>query len=164
MQIQTFNKINTSDRYAPGNFVVIIKDNKMKTINVIAVLALVICFSGCSTIQALQQSHQNYSETEHAFIRSKGDCNISTPHIYGGTVLAFEQIFFPLMCPCSGENGLAFIALYPFFLPFFIIDLPLSIAADTITLPYTVYKQIKYGNIDIGCNEYYESMGIKRRK
>jgi len=134
----------------------------MKIIKVLAILAITFCFLGCATMQAIQVSKQHYSEVEQKYIRSRGDCKFSTPHIYGGAVVAVEHILFPIMCPCSGESGLAFIAFYPLFLPFFIIDLPLSIAADTIILPYTTYKQIKYGNVDIGCDEYYESMGIKR--
>jgi uncharacterized protein YceK len=96
-------------------------------------------------------SHKNYSKNEKKYNQSESDCKLAIPHVYSGTVTDFERILTPLMCPCGGESGLAFLTYYPFFLPLFIIDLPLSAAADTIILPYTTYKQIKFGNIEHGC-------------
>lgn len=123
----------------------------MREIKIILIVFLLVIFSSCATLETQQKSYHNYSEKEQTFIQSKSDCILSTPHVYSGTIYAFELMLFPVMCPCSGESGLAALAFYPLLLPIFIINVPLSAVADTIILPYTVYKQIKYGNIENGC-------------
>jgi uncharacterized protein YceK len=123
----------------------------LKSINIVASIFLIVSFLGCSTIETQRISNNNYDEVEQKYIPSESDCILSTPNIYSGSVSAFEKIFFPFMCPCGGESGLAAIAYYPLFLPVLIIDLPISAVADTVILPYTAYKQIKFGNIETGC-------------
>ena len=123
----------------------------MRIIRMLVFFALMISFSACATIRTQMTSRENYSEEEQEYSESVSDCTLATPHVYSGTVDAFERIFSPIMCPCGGESGLAFSAVYPLFLPLFIIDMPLSFAADTVILPYTIYRQTKYGNIEKGC-------------
>jgi hypothetical protein len=79
------------------------------------------------------------------------NCIMPTPQVYGGTVDAFQTLLLPWMCP---SGGLSALAVYPYYLPLFIINVPLSFAADTLILPYTIYNQVKYGNIEYGCNSY----------
>ena len=79
------------------------------------------------------------------------DCCSATPHIYSGLVSDFQILAYPVSCPCSGESGLGAILLYPLLLPLSIIDIPLSFAADTLVLPYTIHRQKKYGNIREAC-------------
>jgi uncharacterized protein YceK len=65
----------------------------------------------------------------------------TTPNIYGGTIYTFREI-----CdPCN--HGETATVLSGILLPFTIIDLPLCIIADTLVLPYTVYRQIEYGYV-----------------
>ena len=77
--------------------------------------------SGCGTVISLTSSEK---ETQ-----CSSDCNV--PQVYSGTAVD--------MCGLTADN-LALFAL---------IDLPLSLVADTILLPYTVYAQNKYGNISV---------------
>ncbi len=74
-----------------------------------------------------------------------------TPNIYGGTVFRFRSI----LKPCIHTHGEGQLAAMIFVLPinfvFSIIDLPFSAVADTVILPYTIYRQIKFGN---ACDGY----------
>jgi len=125
-----------------------LEENTMKITKIIVSLTLLTSILGCATIRTQMTSHENFSESDQMYTQSRSDCILTNPHVYSGTVDAFEMIFYPSMCPCG---SLAFLGFYPFFLPFLIIDLPLSAAADTIILPYTTYRQIKFGNIESGC-------------
>lgn len=77
--------------------------------------------SGCATGISLSLAEK---ET-----RCGSDCNV--PRIYSGTAVD--------MCGLTADN-LALFAL---------VDLPLSLVADTLILPYTIYAQNKYGNISV---------------
>jgi uncharacterized protein YceK len=57
----------------------------------------------------------------------------AVPNVYGGTVTDVRGAFHS--GPTNNVEA------------FLILDIPLSIAADTIILPYTIYRQIQYGNI-----------------
>lgn len=37
------------------------------------------------------------------------------------------------------------------FFPMIVMDVPLSLAADTLILPLTIYQQHKYGDIQVVC-------------
>jgi formylglycine-generating enzyme len=74
-----------------------------------------------------------------------------TPNIYGGTVFRFRSILYPCI-HTHGEGELAaMIFVLPINFVFSIIDLPFSAVADTVILPYTTYRQIKFGN---ACDGY----------
>jgi uncharacterized protein YceK len=75
-----------------------------------------------------------------------GEDPATLPNAYSGVVLDVQQGF-RYRCPPVGECT--------FFSPgpsanvelFLILDIPLSLALDTILLPYTVYQQVNHGNI-----------------
>lgn len=116
-----------------------------------------ILFSGCSTIDTQIRSHKiTSSEQSYTYLDLESDCLLSTPNIYSGTVQSFQLVLFPFMCPCLGESGLVAMAFYPcLYLPLYLIDLTLCVAADTLILPYTTYRQIRYGIIEPGCDLDY---------
>ena len=66
------------------------------------------------------------------------------PSMYSGTVFDFSCFYHPSY---SGTNNIEAACL---------LDLPLSLVTDTIMLPYTGYKQIKYGNISDACKNNAE--------
>ncbi|MBN50779.1 MAG: hypothetical protein CMN85_14695 [Spongiibacteraceae bacterium] len=57
----------------------------------------------------------------------------SIPRIYSGTILDFYVVGKDL--PRGGQIG-----------AFLFWDIPLSLVADTVILPYTLYTQIRYGS------------------
>jgi len=83
---------------------------------------LAISVSGCSTIYTQVNTEEN-------------DCGIclDTPRLYSGT--AYNLCYLSSSSPMTIVN---------------IIDLPLSLIADTIISPYTGYQQYKKGSI---CSE-----------
>ncbi len=89
------------------------------TISLLLPLVLIPTISGCATGISLSTAEK---ET-----RCGSDCNV--PRIYSGVAVD--------VCGLTADN-LALFAL---------VDLPLSLVADTIVLPYTIYAQNKYGNI-----------------
>lgn len=104
-----------------------------------AVLILALLMSGCATFRVQSVAHGN---------DSCEDLCGKTPQVYGGTVEALRFALYPALCKSGDEeDGLSLLIAYPLFLPFLAVDLALSIAADTVLLPYTVYKQNKTGNI-----------------
>lgn len=74
-----------------------------------------------------------------------------TPNVYGGTVYKFRSI----TNPCIHTSGEAALAMMIFYLPInflvSIIDLPMCVVADTVILPYTIYRQATVGN---ACDDY----------
>jgi uncharacterized protein YceK len=95
-----------------------------RKIHLTSILLSLIIFpyvSGCATGISLSSAEK---ET-----RCGSDCNV--PRIYSGAAVD--------MCGLTADN-LALFAL---------VDLPLSLVADTLVLPYTVYAQNKYGDISV---------------
>ena len=72
-------------------------------------------------------------------IGSSGDIDENVPRVYSGTIYTGGLI----LGTYYGElrDYVPF-----FFYPVLIVDLPLSLAMDTILLPYTIYTQVRYGN------------------
>lgn len=56
------------------------------------------------------------------------------PRIYSGTIFDFRCFLRPEMHDTQGLGG------------FCLIDVPFSLIADTVILPFTIYDQIKYGS------------------
>ena len=97
----------------------------MKTKDIILRLLahfLMFSASGCGTLITLDMMGGDY------YPKTKAACRSQT-YIFGGTCIDLQAL----------SNG--------FLLPFPIIDLPLSFAADILVFPYTAYRQIKYKNI-----------------
>ncbi len=123
-----------------------------KAIIFFCVIILTLLFTGCGTIISQNVSQRVFSEKndDGKYDRDQ-DCRYPTPHIYSGVVSDIQTLTFPFSCPCSGEGGLGFIIFWPVFIPLSIIDLPFSAVADTIILPYSISRQMKYGNITDAC-------------
>lgn len=75
-----------------------------------------------------------------------GERPATLPNVYSGVALDVQGGF-RYQCPPAGECT--------FFSPgpsanvelFLILDIPLSLALDTLLLPYTIYQQVQHGNI-----------------
>lgn len=81
----------------------------------------VLSLTGCASLYT--QSHDAYDEAGVGCTDSK-----TIPNVYSGTV-------FDLYC-LPAEN-VAFFCL---------VDLPMSLAVDTLVLPYSIYRQASYGS------------------
>jgi uncharacterized protein YceK len=91
---------------------------------------------GCATISTLEVANGKESCYDQ--------CG-TTPYLYGGSLNAIRKL--TLTCNVSGERGLGYIVTYPLMFPVYLIDVPLSIAADTFISPYTLYQQVTVGSI-----------------
>ena len=105
----------------------------------------VLCFSllfinGCGTI--ITQS--SFIESKHLEKKEEPDCNVTITNVYSGVLFDINLFLIPWVCPGVPHN----IILYPPALVLGLIDLPLCVVTDTIILPYTIYNQIAYGNIE----------------
>jgi uncharacterized protein YceK len=107
-------------------------------------LLTVVCFvcTGCSTLGTL--SSRSIKEWPH--IEMYNECNeferfgINQKIVYSGSRNALSNIVWPFRCNGEGCWG-AFV--YPFTLPYSIVDLTFSAIADTVVLPYTYGIQYK---------------------
>lgn len=77
--------------------------------------------SGCASI---------YTQTHSAYEAAMTDCShrATIPNVYSGTVFDFQ---------CLPAENAGFFCL---------VDLPLSFAMDTLMVPYTAYRQFRYGS------------------
>jgi uncharacterized protein YceK len=124
----------------------------MKSLKIIyfILFVLIIC-SSCGTLGVITVENQRntFSSSKNEYLNrfnsyedyAKYELCRRTPNIYGGTVYTFREIY----DPCT--HGETAAALSRIFLPVTMIDLPLCVIADTIALPYTIYKQGKYGYV-----------------
>ena len=100
---------------------------EMKIIN-IAIMALALGSTGCGTMLTLTCNPEEVGpEYKHCML----------PHIYSGT-------FYDITCqwgPPLDEGPADTVKAILFY------DIPFSLVADTVVLPYTVVKQVKHGNI-----------------
>ena len=112
-----------------------------------------LALAGCGTIVSQGASREIFeAKNEEGEYDRDDSCCILTPHVYSGVVTDYTMLTFPFSCPCTGESGLAGLAFWPLIATLAIIDMPLSAAADTVILPYTIPRQIKYGYIDEKCH------------
>ncbi|MBV7478065.1 YceK/YidQ family lipoprotein [Pseudomonas sp. PDM31] len=102
----------------------------IKTIVVIGAVSLML--SGCGTAHTVLQSD---ADAARGLRKQKTYCQ-STPRVYSG--LAYD--FCVLNAPPDPTGVL---------LPFVLLDLPLSGVFDTVSLPYTIYRQTVDGNLGI---------------
>jgi len=93
---------------------------RLNTLKLLILAVSMILADGCSTI---------YTQSSHMSNRDCDYCSY-TPQIYSGTATN--------ICGLRSENLLILVN---------IIDLPLSFVADTLILPYTVYKQYSEGSL-----------------
>ena len=105
-------------------------------------LFLLLVFTGCSSMETQFGDPDNLNYPP-CFSRAKQ----TIPQIYSGTWvnLAFAKDAFNLNCDTDpAGQGYVTCCLFP---PYFIIDFPLSLIADTLLLPLTIPKQIIHGSI-----------------
>ncbi len=102
----------------------------MKKFLTLGVISAVL--SGCGSVSTVLQGDADAARD----LRKKKTYCQSIPRIYSG--LAFD--FCTLNAPPDPTGMLA---------PFVLLDLPLSAVFDTVSLPYTIYRQIEDGNLSI---------------
>ncbi|VEF07471.1 lipoprotein [Pseudomonas fluorescens] len=88
--------------------------------------------SGCGSVLTVLQDDADVARDMR---KQKTYCQ-SIPRIYSG--LAYD--FCVLNAPPDPTG---------FLVPFVLLDLPLSGVFDTVSLPYTIYRQIEDGNVGI---------------
>ena len=126
--------------------------NKRKATLVVLGMLISQTLSGCGTISSQHDSIRSVEAKENPDIYFRDDpCCIPTPNIYSGVVTDYQTLTFPFTCPCTGESGLAAIVFWPVIGTLSLIDMPMSFVADTAILPYTIYRQVEYGNITERC-------------
>ncbi len=116
-------------------------------IKVAAISLLCMAGTGCSTFKTQQKSYEIYGEEDAGIQTPKGNCDIALPHVFSGTVWDATLIMGPVLCDDFRHGGLEMAFWGYLALPYGLIDLPFSLVADTAILPYTIYRQSRYGNI-----------------
>ncbi len=99
----------------------------------------VLTLSGCGTLNTVTNSDQQISRN---LIRQETSCK-TIPRAYSGLAYDFCYLY---SRPTRSQ-------FYDGFLGLHVLDGAISIAADTVLLPYTGYKQYKHGSISIN-DEY----------
>ncbi|MHC8289327.1 YceK/YidQ family lipoprotein [Pseudomonas sp. XS1P51] len=94
--------------------------------------ALSLALSGCGTVSTVLQDDE---DAARGLRKQKTYCQ-SIPRIYSG--LAYD--FCVLNAPPDPTG---------FLVPFVLLDLTLSGVFDTVSLPYTIYRQATDGNLSI---------------
>ncbi|GBC62419.1 hypothetical protein DENIS_3391 [Desulfonema ishimotonii] len=100
-------------------------------------------------IEKAKEYQKNIEMYERYAGRGYEGCKLPVPYVYGGTMTDIRLLLFPWICTTCGESGWIFSTrCIPLLFPLALADLPLSFAADTLLLPYTIHMQSKYGNIE----------------
>jgi uncharacterized protein YceK len=107
----------------------------MPWIRLALVVPLALALSSCGTLLSQAAGRSGCGNTP-----------ATRPNVYSGFVLDVQEGL-RYRCPATGECT--------FFAPgptanvelFLLLDIPLSLALDTVLLPYTAYQQAKHGNI-----------------
>ncbi len=94
-------------------------------IRVLAICTLILC-AGCGTI-VTRLAGPDWKPPDHPL-----------PRIYSGTLFDIRCLLQPGMYNTQGLGGLC------------LVDVPFSLIADTVILPFTIYDQIKYGSYATG--------------
>ncbi|WP_343577511.1 MULTISPECIES: YceK/YidQ family lipoprotein [Pseudomonas] len=97
--------------------------------------------AGCGSVRTL--SSDNVAKVDDLDLRGTA-CGDKLPRVYGGVVYN--------VCVLSGDGHRRGGALYRFGLmeyPAPVIDMGLSAVADTLVLPYTLYRQNRDGDIQM---------------
>lgn len=112
--------------------------------SVVLALCMAATITGCMTLA-----------TTHFGPEPLIDCTSdpwSHPRIYSGTheIFLSSQPRKPQRKPTSEESR-DMAQMIVMFFPMIVMDVPLSLAADTLILPLTIYLQNKYGDIQVVC-------------
>lgn len=102
-------------------------------------LALIaLSLTGCGTVNTVVRGDQVTSKN----LREWRTYCASLPRVYSGAVYNF--------CILNGEpNPTTKADGSPAAVPFVIVDIALSGVLDTLALPYTIYRQVEDGNIEL---------------
>jgi uncharacterized protein YceK len=105
------------------------------------------CKDVCDT--SVTQKYQAQIDDYEKIIapKYKSGCTMSVPNVYSGVSTDLTLLLAPWICRDRGSRDIATIALYPLYAPLSLIDMVLCAGTDTLILPYTIYRQINYGNI-----------------
>jgi len=108
---------------------------------ILRTLALVLpalALSGCGTVNTVVRGDAVAAKN----LREWRTRCASLPRVYSGAVYNF--------CILNGEpNPTTDAPGAPAAIPFAIVDIALSGVLDTLVLPYTVYRQLEEGNIEL---------------
>ena len=120
----------------------------MTNCKLLVLIAIVCVFiTGCGTVLSQHIYHKHGKrEYENREQYERVTCGIGQPSVYSGVAFDLRALLAPFICD-GGEGGLTYLAYYPILAPILVVDLPLSLTADTIIFPYTIYKQIKDGSM-----------------
>ena len=114
---------------------------KKRLFFLISLLMLVI-LTGCGTLISQNVLHEKPKDKDQQSTKFQNEEKIPS-FIYSGTLMDVHMIKAPFDCMSGKEGGegcWGVIAFSPIFIIGGIIDLPLSFIADTLILPYTIYK------------------------
>ncbi len=105
-------------------------------------LLIFVSLTGCATIISQNVLHKHSGDKGKLSQKTQNE-EKKPSFVYSGTQMDAHVIKAPFDCLFGKEGGegcWGVIALSPVFIFGGIIDLPLSFVADTLILPYTVYK------------------------
>ncbi|WP_152225579.1 YceK/YidQ family lipoprotein [Pseudomonas sp. SCB32] len=107
----------------------------------IAALLIATGVTGCGSVRTL--SSDNVAKVDDLHLKGTY-CGDTIPRVYGGVVYNLC-----VMNGGSGERGGSGYRYMPALVPYSVIDMGLSAVADTLTLPYTLYRQNRDGDIQL---------------
>jgi uncharacterized protein YceK len=124
----------------------------------VGIILISLSLNACMTLFTQTQNKQDICNGPHGTLSNVRNQNGeplptlhygSFPNVYSGFIMDL-QCFAHYACDSRDNCGI-FYYTKPFDLELLcLIDTPLSFLLDTVFLPYTIYKQNKYGNI---CNK-----------
>jgi len=110
-------------------------------IRLLTTLVIAAGVTGCGSVRTL--SSDNVAKVDDLQLKGTG-CGDTLPRVYGGVVYN--------ICVLSGDGHERGGPLYRFGLMMYpapVIDMGLSAVADTLVLPYTLYRQNRDGDIQM---------------
>jgi len=105
------------------------------------------CKDVCDTLETKKYKAQIDDYEKIIAPKYKSGCTMAVPNVYSGVSSDLTLLLAPWICREKGSRDIATIALYPLYAPLCFVDMVLCATADTVILPYTIYRQINYGNI-----------------
>jgi uncharacterized protein YceK len=108
-------------------------------------LLIFVSLTGCGTMISQNVLHENPRDKGQPSPKAQNEGKIPS-FVYSGTQMDAHMIKAPFDCLSGKEGGegcWGVIAFSPILIIGGIIDLPLSFIADTLILPYTIYKDSK---------------------
>ncbi|MCP1625624.1 YceK/YidQ family lipoprotein [Pseudomonas nitroreducens] len=110
-------------------------------VRLLMVLTIAVCVAGCGSTRTL--TSDSVAKVDDLELKGTG-CGDTLPRVYGGVVYN--------LCVMSGDSQTRGGLLYkiaPMEVPVAFLDMGFSAVADTVTLPYTLYRQSRDGDIQL---------------